>query len=66
MTKKGIDKAYGVRQIQKLLSIPIKEMAYVGDALYKGGNDFAVVKTGINTVQIVDAEETKYLIKKLL
>jgi len=66
VTKKGIDKAYGVRQIQKLLSIPIKEMAYVGDALYKGGNDFAVVKTGINTVQIVDAEETKYLIKKLL
>jgi len=65
VTKKGIDKAYGIRQVQKRLSIPIRKMAYVGDALYKGGNDFAVVKTGINTVQIADVEETKYLIRKI-
>ena len=66
VTKKGIDKAYGIRQVRKRLSIPIKKMAYVGDALYKGGNDFAVIKTGIDTVQIADIEETKYLIRKIL
>ena len=33
VTKKGIDKAYGIRQVKKRLSVPIKEMAYVGDAL---------------------------------
>jgi len=65
VTKKGIDKAYGIRQVKKRLSIPIKEMAYVGDALYKGGNDFAVVKTGIDTVQIANVKETKYLIRKI-
>ncbi len=65
VTKKGIDKAYGIRQVQKRLSIPIRKMAYVGDALYKGGNDFSVVKTGIDTAQIANVEETKYLIRKI-
>ena len=66
VTKKGIDKAYGIRQIKKILSVPIKEMVYVGDALYEGGNDSAVFKTKIDTIQVFDCEETKYLILKIL
>ena len=45
ITRKGIDKAYGVRQIEKVLKIPIKNMVFIGDALYPGGNDAAAKKT---------------------
>ena len=41
VTKKGIDKAYGVRQIEKTLKIPIRKMVFIGDGLYLGGNDAA-------------------------
>ena len=33
VTKPGIDKAYGIRKLRDLLSISLKEMIYVGDAL---------------------------------
>jgi len=32
--KPGIDKAYGIRKLRDLLGISIKEMIYIGDALY--------------------------------
>lgn len=63
ITKKGIDKAYGIRQIEKLLEIPINEMLFVGDALYPGGNDYAAIETGVETVAVGGPEETKKLIK---
>jgi HAD superfamily hydrolase (TIGR01484 family) len=66
VTKRGINKAYGIEQIKKLLSLSIKEMAYVGDARYEGGNDFVVVPTGINTVPVSSPEETKCLIRKII
>lgn len=66
VTKKGIDKAYGVRQIAKILKIPIKRMAYVGDALYEGGNDAVVKKTGIPTLQVDGLEDAKFFIRALL
>lgn len=66
VTKKGIDKAYGIRQIRKVLNIPVKQMIYIGDALYRGGNDYEVVKTGIDTMKVKDFKETKYLIRKAL
>ncbi len=66
VNKKGIDKAYGIRQIEKFLSIPVKEMVYIGDDLREGGNDFAVFKTGISTIPVVDFQETKYLIKRMI
>ncbi len=66
ITKKGIDKAYGVKQIAKLLSIPKKDIVYIGDALYKGGNDYAVKRAKVDTLQIKDEEETKKIILSLL
>lgn len=66
VTKKGIDKAYGVQQIAKILKIPIKEMVYVGDALYEGGNDYAVKRAGVATIEVKDAEETKIFIRSIL
>lgn len=66
ITRKGIDKAYGVRQIEKYLHVPIKKMVFIGDALYPGGNDYAAKKTGIYCVSVKGPEDTKKIIKDLL
>ncbi len=66
VTKKGIDKAYGVRQIEKTLRIPIRDMVFVGDALYRGGNDAAARKSGVRTIATTGPKETKRIIASLL
>ena len=66
VTKKGIDKAYGVDQIMKVFGANKDEIVFIGDALYEGGNDFAVVRTGIATVEVAGPEEAKYFIRSLL
>ena len=63
VTQKGIDKAYGVKQIEKHLHIPVKKMIFVGDALYPGGNDYAARKTGIDCVQVSGPDETMEFIR---
>jgi HAD superfamily hydrolase (TIGR01484 family) len=66
VTQKGIDKGYGVRQIEKHLHIPIKDMVFIGDALYKGGNDAAAKKSGVQTIATSGPRETIGIIKKIL
>ncbi len=66
VTKKGIDKAYGVKQIKKILKVSKKEMLFIGDALFEGGNDYPVKSTGIDCLQVSGTKETKELIKILI
>ncbi len=66
VTKKGIDKAYGIRQIEKYLKIPEEEMIFIGDALFKGGNDYAVKTTGVKTIAVKGPKETKKIIRRIL
>jgi phosphomannomutase len=66
VTRKGIDKAYGIRKIRQHLQIPISKMLFVGDAIFPGGNDYAAVKTGVDYVKVKNIRETKKLIKKLI
>src|SRR3989344_2101075 len=66
VTKKGIDKAFGLRQIGKRLKVPIKKMLFVGDEIFPGGNDYAVVKTGVDYIKVKGPEETKKIIREIL
>lgn len=63
ITRKGIDKAYGIQKIEEILGIGPNEIVFVGDALYEGGNDHAVIRTGVETVPVANASETKELIR---
>ena len=38
--------------------MPVSEMIFIGDALYPGGNDYAVHEAGIDTIAIRDVLET--------
>ncbi|MFA6408100.1 MAG: HAD-IIB family hydrolase [Candidatus Paceibacterota bacterium] len=66
VTKRGIDKAYGVHQLCERLHIPEHEALYVGDELESGGNDEAVYRTDVQTKSVEDPIETFYLIESLL
>ncbi len=66
VTRKGIDKAYGIAQIEKLLGISRVEMVFVGDALYEGGNDYAAKTAGVECVAVTGPEDTKQLINSWL
>ena len=66
VTKKGIDKAYGIAQMEKFLNIPKSEMLFVGDALFEGGNDYPVKAAGVDTIAVTGPEDTKKLIQSML
>jgi phosphomannomutase len=59
ITRKGIDKAYGMAKLATASAIPASEMIFIGDALYPGGNDYAVHEAGIDTVGVRDVVETR-------
>jgi HAD superfamily hydrolase (TIGR01484 family) len=66
ITKKGIDKAYGVTWLHERLGIPTGEMLYVGDALYQGGNDAVVIPTGIQVRSTSGPTETLRIMDEIL
>ena len=66
ITEKGIDKAYGIRQIKKALGVDSGDMLFIGDGIFPGGNDYAVVRTGVEYVKVRGPEETKKVIRFLL
>jgi hydroxymethylpyrimidine pyrophosphatase-like HAD family hydrolase len=66
ITKKGVNKSYGVRWLSGHLNIPIADMLYVGDALYPGGNDEVVIPTGVQTRATSGPLETEKIIDELL
>lgn len=66
VTKKGIDKAYGLYQIEKQLGVKIKDMVFIGDAIFPGGNDYAVTKTKVDYVPVKGPQETKKIIRYII
>ena len=65
VTKPGIDKAYGIRKLREMLSIPLEEMIYIGDALFPGGNDYPVEEAGVVCIPVRGPTETKLVIKAI-
>jgi len=66
VTRKGIDKAYGVARIAKHLGLSYDEILFVGDALYAGGNDYPVKAMGVECISVNGPQETIGIIIQLL
>jgi phosphomannomutase len=66
VTRKGIDKAYGLRKLADLTGIPIDRMIFVGDRLDDGGNDFPVKATGVRTYAVTDWQDTADFVEAFL
>lgn len=66
VTKKGIDKKYGMHKLHTVLEIKISEMIFIGDAIFPGGNDYPAKQSGAFSVCVKDPDETKKVIEGIV
>lgn len=66
VTRKGIDKAYGILKLQEALGVSLREMLFVGDALFPGGNDYPVKQAGVASIRVGGPSETKRVIDTII
>ncbi|MEK7606288.1 MAG: HAD-IIB family hydrolase [Patescibacteria group bacterium] len=68
VTRKGVDKAYGLGRLMKHLNRLPEEVLYIGDALFEGGNDSSVLSLHIPVLSVSDLGliDTKEAIRGLL
>jgi HAD superfamily hydrolase (TIGR01484 family) len=66
VTKSGIDKAYGIGKLRDVLGISLKEMIFVGDALFPGGNDYPAEQAGVISIPVRGPHETKRVIETVI
>jgi hydroxymethylpyrimidine pyrophosphatase-like HAD family hydrolase len=65
ITQRGIDKAYGIRQLAIQTGIPLTDMLFIGDRLVPGGNDFPVAELGVPCHAVLGPEDTLSYLAKL-
>lgn len=66
VTRPGIDKAYGIHKLRDVLNIPIAEMLFIGDAIFPGGNDYAALEAGTETIAVRSPDDTKRVIQAIV
>ena len=66
VTKKGIDKAYGMRKMMEVLGINKEDILFIGDRLQEGGNDYPVKAAGIDSLQISHWQETALAVEVIV
>jgi len=52
VTIKGVDKGFGMEQFLKETELTKETVLFTGDRLYEGGNDYTVVRTGVDTCSV--------------
>jgi HAD superfamily hydrolase (TIGR01484 family) len=66
VTRKGIDKAYGMHKLIDFLKLTRADVLFVGDRLDEGGNDYPVKAMGIDTVAVTRWQDTADFIEEFL
>jgi HAD superfamily hydrolase (TIGR01484 family) len=66
VTKKGVDKAYGMRKLIEQLGIGTSDVLFVGDRLDVGGNDYPVKAMGIECLEVERWQDTADLVEEIL
>ena len=66
VTRPGIDKGFGIKKLQDVLGVGLKEMLFIGDALFPGGNDYPAKEAGVGCIQVRDPSETKRVVEAII
>lgn len=66
ITQRGIDKAYGMRQLAEQTGIPLDDMLFVGDRLDENGNDYPVLAMGVTCHAVTGWEDTVSYLEELV
>ena len=66
ITRRGIDKAYGIGKLSELTGIRLTEMLFIGDRLDPDGNDYPVLALGVPTLAVRGWEHTLEVLDELI
>ena len=66
ITRRGIDKAYGIRRLAEMTKIGLRDMLFIGDRLDVDGNDYPVKALGVPTHAVSDWEDTSKWLSEFL
>ncbi len=66
VTRKGIDKAYGMRKLMEVLDLTMDDVLFIGDRLDEGGNDYPVRAMGVPCIAVSCWEETADYLDRFL
>lgn len=66
ITRKGIDKAYGMQKLAAQSGIPLDDMLFVGDRLDEAGNDYPVLALGVECRAVEGWEDTADYLDELI
>jgi len=66
VTRQGVDKAYGLNKLIDRTGIKKEKILYIGDKLFKGGNDEPALIMGLESRAVQGPEETKKVIQEFL
>ncbi|EON66220.1 eukaryotic phosphomannomutase [Coniosporium apollinis CBS 100218] len=66
ITKKDVDKGYGLKRLSSESKIPLEQMVFIGDAIFPGGNDYPAKELGLHTVDVKNPDGTLAAIAALV
>ena len=66
VTRKGVNKTLCLEKLRERLGVKQKDMIYVGDALFRGGNDYIMKSTGIKCISVSGPKQTKQLVRRII
>ena len=66
ITRKGVDKAYGMQRLAEETGIALTDMVFIGDRLDEGGNDYPVREIGVPVLSVTGPSDTLRLISELV
>ena len=66
ITRKGVDKGYGLRKLADHSKFTLDEMIFLGDAIFPGGNDYPAKQAGVDSVRVRDVAETTSVVEGII
>ncbi len=66
ITRRGIDKAYGMSRLAEATNIPLNNMLFVGDRLDPDGNDYPVLTLGVECHAVDNWTDTAEFLEQLI
>jgi hypothetical protein len=66
ITRKGVDKQYGLTKLLPVAGVEKNEVLFVGDAIFPGGNDYPAKEMGLDTIKVDEIEQTRLVISTVV
>jgi len=66
ITPRGMDKAFALQKLIEYYKLNKEDIIFIGDSIYVGGNDYPAKTFGVDTIPVLNPEDTKKIIRSLL